>query len=232
MATGRESTTIVRLLLPLVAALALGGCASDETAGPKALETAGTPTPAPAPSVQEGPLEGSELLRSLRAGGFVIYLRHAATVAGGDTDVQNLANCAAQRNLSEEGRAQAREIGNAFRRLAIPIGTVLSSAFCRTLDTANLAFGRAEQSLDITSLPQAGNEAEEERRVMALRALLATEPPAGKNTILVAHLFNVQRATGVSIAEGEAAVFEPRGGGGYALVATVSPEEWVMLDKP
>jgi phosphohistidine phosphatase SixA len=219
------------ILIPvLVAALALGGCGPDETARPQVRETASVP--APAPSAQEASPEGSELLQSLRSGGFVIYFRHAATVPGGDADLQNLANCSAQRNLSDQGREQSREIGNAFRELAIPVGTVLSSALCRTLDTANLAFGRAEQSVDLTSLPQAGSEAEEERRVMALRGLLKTEPPSGLNTVLVGHLFNIQRAADISIAEGEAAVFDPRGEGDYALMATVSPQEWLMLDEP
>lgn len=160
----------------------------------------------------------------------MIYFRHAATVPGGDSDTQNLANCAAQRNLSERGREQARQIGDAFRRLRIPVGTVLSSAFCRTLDTANLAFGRAEQSLDLTSLPQAGSEAEEERRVQALRERLATPPPAGQNTVLVAHLFNIQRAAETNLQEGEAAIFQPRGGGRFELVAKVTPDGWAALN--
>lgn len=217
------------IILVLLAALTLGACASEETREPQTRETASEPPATPAP---EATPEGGELLQSLRAGGFVIYLRHAATVPGGDTDLQNLADCAAQRNLSDQGREQAREIGNAFRTLAIPVGTVLSSALCRTLETANLAFGRAEQTLDLTSIPQAGSREEEERRVMALRQLLATEPPPGQNTVLVAHLFNIQRAAEVSIAEGEAAIFQPRGEGKFFLVAKVPPQEWLSLDKP
>jgi phosphohistidine phosphatase SixA len=182
------------------------------------------------PSPQKQSPADSELLRALRAGGFVIYFRHAATDPASDTDYQNLANCSAQRNLSERGREQARRIGSAFRELGIPVGTVQSSAFCRTLETANLAFGRAEQSVDLTSLPQAGSDAEEERRVTALRELLATPPPAGQNTVLVGHLFNIQRAAGISIAEGEAAVIRPREGG-YDLVSTVPPEQWEVLGR-
>ncbi len=221
------------LLLLLIIVLALGACGSDDVERPQVSQTASEPTPTieasePTPSIEEGN-EGGELLRALRAGGFVIYFRHAATVPGGDADLQNLANCATQRNLSDQGREQAREIGNAFRQLSIPVGTILSSALCRTLESANLAFGRAEQSLDLTSLPQAGSEAEEERRVMALRELLATPPPAGQNTVLVGHLFNIQRVAEINLAEGEAAVFEPRGEGNFAVVDTVSPEEWVNL---
>ncbi len=211
-----------------VLALALVACRST---GPLAPAATTAPTAGPTeqrPSPQQTFLIENELVRQLRGGGFVIYIRHAATVPASDTDPQNLANCAAQRNLSDEGREQARRIGNSLRQLGIPVGRVLSSAFCRTVETATLAFGRAEQSVDLTSLPQAGTEAEEERRVSALRDLLSTAPPPGQNTVLVAHLFNIQRAARVSIAEGEAAVFQPTGGG-FRLVATVTADEWATL---
>lgn len=219
----RDVSARLRLVLVVIVALAFPGCGSNETAAP-GVRTAPETTRSPG----EEPLEGSELIRSLRGGGFVIYIRHAATEPGTDTDLQDLANCAAQRNLSAEGREQAREIGNAFRQLGIPVGTVRSSAFCRTLETAKLAYGRAELSVDLTALPQAGSPAEEERRVTALRELLATPPPAGQNTVLVAHLFNIQRAAGISLAEGEAAVVQPSEDG-FTVVATVSPQEWTTL---
>ncbi|MEA2526489.1 MAG: hypothetical protein QOF73_3716, partial [Thermomicrobiales bacterium] len=47
--------------------------------------------------------------------------------------------------------------------------------------------------------------------IEALRGLLSTPPPTGVNTVLVGHLFNLQDATGISIAEGEAAIFLPQG---------------------
>jgi phosphohistidine phosphatase SixA len=211
-----------RSLLRLLAVVILAACGSNGAGTPKSTES----VVAPPPSVQPASPEGGQLLRSLRAGGFVIYFRHAATVPGGDTDLQDLNNCAAQRNLSDLGREQARIIGEAFRRLEIPVGKVLSSGLCRARDTATIAFGRAEQSVDITSLPQAADEAEEQRRIMALRQLLATAPPPGENTVLVAHLFNIQRAAETNLAEGEAAIYEPRDADQFALVATVSPDEW------
>lgn len=215
----------LRAFLAVMGAIALLACGTTDTAPPQSAPATGTTS-----SPQEQSPEGSELLRALRAGGLVIYLRHAATQPASDTDYQNLANCSAQRNLSERGREQARTIGRAFRNLGIPVGRVQSSAFCRTLETANLAFGRADQSMDLTSLPQAGGDAEEERRVAALRELLATPVPAGQNTVLVGHLFNIQRAAGISIAEGEAAVIRPREGG-YDLVSTVPAEQWEMLGR-
>ena len=155
-------------------------------------------------------LAGPDLLAALRNGGFVIYFRHARTdFSQDDTDLSDLSNCATQRNLSAEGRNQARLIGDAIATLAIPIGDILSSELCRTRETAELAFGEATPAPDLTSFGTAGSEVEEEERVAALRRLLATPPAPGSNTVLVGHLFNIQAAAGISLAEGQAAIFRP-----------------------
>jgi phosphohistidine phosphatase SixA len=161
------------------------------------------------PSAGEA-LAGPGLLAALRQGGFVLYFRHARTdFSQDDTDLSDLANCATQRNLSSEGQAQARLIGEAIAALAIPIGEVLSSELCRTRETAERAFGRATPMPDLTSFGTAGSEAEERERAAALRRLLATPPTPGTNTVLIGHLFNIQAAAGISLAEGEAAIFSP-----------------------
>ena len=175
-------------------------------------------------------LRGAALVEALRRGGYVLYFRHAATdFSQTDTDTRNLANCRTQRNLTKVGRQDARAIGRGIRRLRIPIGAVFASKYCRTRQTALLAFGRVRTTLDLTSLPSAGSEAEERRRVRALRRALATRPRRGTNTVLAAHLFNIQAAANVSLEEGEAAVFEPRRRSKFRLVARVLPREWSRL---
>jgi phosphohistidine phosphatase SixA len=155
-------------------------------------------------------LTGPALLAALRQGGFVLYFRHARTdFSQDDTDLSDLSNCTTQRNLSSEGQDQARLIGEAIAALGIPIGEVLSSELCRTRETAELAFGRTTPMPDLTSFGTAGSEAEEQERASALRRLLATPPPHGTNTVLVGHLFNIQAAAGIGLAEGEAAIFSP-----------------------
>src|SRR4051794_13152888 len=68
----------------------------------------------------------------LKGGGQVILLRHALTEPGvGDPEGMDLAQCSTQRNLSDEGRGHARELGEAFRRHGVPVGRVLSSPWCR-----------------------------------------------------------------------------------------------------
>lgn len=182
-----------------------------------------TPSPTLDPSA---PLEGATLVDALRRGGFIIYFRHVATDrTQTDTDTQNLDNCQTQRNLNEQGRADAQAIGEAFQALAIPVGQVLSSGFCRARDTAQIAFGRFEITSDLTGFRSDLRE----QRIAALQRLLSTPPQAGANTLLVAHGFNIQNTAGISIAEGEAAIFAPLEEGKSALVARVRPEEWAML---
>ena len=62
-----------------------------------------------------------------------------------------------------------------------------------------------------------------------LRRLFATRPPAGQNTVLVSHGFNLQGATGLSIGEGESAVFSPGDAGRSSLVARITVKEWQTL---
>jgi virginiamycin B lyase len=183
-----------------------------------------------APSVAH--LEGRALADALRGGGYVLYFRHAATdFSQEDTDTRNLQNCRTQRNLTAQGRADARAIGRGFRRLRIPVGAVLASKYCRTRQTARLAFGRVRTTLDLTSLPSASTERERNRRIAALRRLLGTPPRKGMNTVLVAHLFNIEAAANVSLEEGEAAVFKPRGQRRFRLVGRVLPRDWAALPR-
>ncbi len=181
------------------------------------------PTIASTPISQTKSLVGQALVAALRQGGYVIFFRHAATdMTQTDSD---LSRCETQRNLNEQGRADARAIGAAFRALGIPVGQVLSSGYCRARDTAQLAFGRSELVRDLSGLPAA----QREQRAAALRKLLATEPEPGTNTILVSHGFNITAAAEISIGEGEAAIFAPENDGTFRLVARVEPKEWSVL---
>src|SRR5918994_2410033 len=150
----------------------------------------------------QGRLEGRALAEALRGGGYVLYFRHAATdFSQEDTDTRNLRNCRTQRNLTADGRADARAIGRAIRELRIPVGSVLASRYCRTRQTASLAFGRARTTIDLTSLPSSPTAAERNRRVAALRRLLGTRPRRSVNSVLVAHLFNIEAAANVALEE-------------------------------
>ena len=195
---------IVRLLALAVAAVVLAGCGDDE----------------PAPPPQQ-----PSIVETLREGGLVLVVRHAKT----DAEINQqelLRSCAFQRNLSELGREQAREIGEAIRTLRIPIGDVRSSPMCRTRDTARLAFGRVTLDRDLVSPGVIGTEADDERRAQALSLMVQNPPPADENTVLVTHTGNIGAALGEeTIQEGGMLVY----GGGGELVGRVESEQWAEL---
>jgi broad specificity phosphatase PhoE len=170
-----------------------------------------------------------DLVQQLRQGGYVIFVRHARTDwSQMDADRQNLGNCATQRNLSDAGREQSRALGAAVRDLGIPIGDVIASPYCRTLETARLAFGRATESVELRHLfPE--NPANFEIVGTRLLPLLAAVPRAGCNTVLVSHGFNFRAAHGFDPAEGEAAILRPDGRGGHAYVGRLTSEDLVAL---
>jgi phosphohistidine phosphatase SixA len=164
------------------------------------------PLPQVEPDVDLG---GRTLLEAMREGGFVIYFRHAATDTAYDQDV-DLESCATQRNLSQLGRDQSRDIGEGFRELGIPVGMVRSSEFCRARETAELAFGMVTLDPDLTPFTTP-SPVDEGQQTEALRDMLGTQPETGTNTVIVAHQFNITEAAGIELAEGEAAVFMPVG---------------------
>jgi phosphohistidine phosphatase SixA len=168
------------------------------------------PLPDAMPGVEFG---DRTLLETLREGGFVIYFRHAATDTAADQNV-DLAYCATQRNLSQRGKDQAAEIGAGFAALGIPVGEVRSSEFCRTRETAELAFGEVEVDPMLTPLPEDSPE-EKAAKAEAFAELLSTPPESGTNTVIVGHQSNIAALLpDLELDEGEAAVFLPAGASG------------------
>ena len=137
---------------------------------------------------------------AMRAPGAVVVLRHSYAPGGFDPPDANLEDCSTQRNLDENGRAQARRIGEAFRANAVTVGKVLSSPRCRCLDTARLAFGRVER-WDV--LQGALNDAELRRSRLAETRGAIDAHAAGAPLVLVTHGSVVTDLTGLSIKMGE-----------------------------
>ena len=150
------------------------------------------------------------LWRRLREGGHVLLMRHAATDPGiGDPPGFVLERCATQRNLSEAGRRDARRIGDVLRRQGIPIGEVLSSRWCRCLDTARLVFGRAEPAPMLDSMFK-DDDGRRRSKVAEVQARAGNH--AGKaNLVLVTHDINIRALVGESVAQGEIVVARPAG---------------------
>ena len=174
---------------------------------------------------QSSPTVGA-ILALLRAGGYVIVVRHGATHADqADTDPLNLDNVAKQRQLNDKGRADAEAVGNAFKAAGVPIGKSISSRFYRAVETARLIGGKEpEPTLEVSEGGLVVSPNENNRRAQAFRAIVAAPPAAGTNTLVVSHKPNILDAFGkdwFEIREGEASIFKPDGKGSYTLIARV-----------
>ena len=170
---------------------------------------------------------------ALRSGGHVLGMRHGATHQDqADTDPLNLANVTKQRQLNDAGRAKAREIGAAMKKLGIPVGQVITSQYFRAIETGRLlGFGEPQPTADVSEGGQVVTPIENNRRTAALRKLAATAVP-GTNVVVVSHKPNILDAFGkdwFDIREGEISIFKPDGAGGYRLVGRVQADEWAKL---
>ena len=172
-------------------------------------------------------LAPAQLLAELRKGGYILYFRHAATdFSQNDEKMKSFEDCANQRNLIDRGRSDARTAAAAIRRLGIPVERVLASPFCRTVETAQLLFGRAEKMQEVRGGPSAPADAE---RYAALRRILATPIPAGANLAVISHGNPFYSVAGPPyLAEGEAAVIRPLGAD-FQIIARIPADRWAAL---
>ena len=145
----------------------------------------------------------------LRNGGHVVLLRHANITGSTEPANFDIDKCATQRNLSERGRQQARKIGALFAARAAPVERVLSSRYCRCLDTARMGFEREPEPfapLDPPPADQAGKAAQ-----MAAIIGQVRDFSGSGNLVMVTHLEDIQELTGISPREGEAVIVTPKG---------------------
>ena len=120
-------------------------------------------------------------------------------------------------------------IGAAFRTLKIPVEKVLASPRCRTMETAMLAFGRAEKANDVRGGPAAPSNPD---RYAGLRELLSARPTPGANLVISSHGNPFYATAGAPyLAEGEAAVVRPLGQD-FEIAARVRHDAWRMLHAP
>lgn len=152
----------------------------------------------------------------LKGGGQIVLMRHAITSPGvGDPEGMDLNVCATQRNLSDPGRTHARQVGEAFRARGIPVQRVISSPWCRCLETARLAFGtEPEVSTALSNLFGRGDP--QGRQVAQMRDLVSRKPASG-NLVLVTHGSTILALTGVSPATAEMVVLTPQADGKFTV---------------
>lgn len=188
------------------------------------------PSPAAEPLLDE-----TSLVDALRGGGYNVYFRHVATEWSQSDRVErrdDWLDCdpARMRQLSAAGRDDARAIGSALRKLAIPVGEVLASPYCRTMETARLMdVGAVQASTLVMNLRSASYFGGRAAIVATAQGLLSTPPPAGTNRVIVAHGNVAREATPVYPGEGEGVIFSPDGNGGFRLLGRFTPADWKRL---
>ena len=149
--------------------------------------------------------DAADAWKALRAGGHVALMRHADAPGGvGDPPGFRVEDCATQRNLSEKGRVDAEKIGSRLKGEGIAFEKILSSPWCRCIDTARLMnLGTVETEATFGNVVVLKDQ--RQTLTTGARALIARWT-AGGNLLVVTHGANIQALTGVWLASGEIVV--------------------------
>ncbi|MBL8386291.1 MAG: histidine phosphatase family protein [Burkholderiales bacterium] len=152
-------------------------------------------------------------------------MRHATAPGNFDPDGFRIDDCATQRNLSPEGREEARRIGSHLRSLGLVPGEVLTSQWCRCRDTATLAFGAARDWPALNSFIRSRDT--EKAQVAEVLARIAGIRKGDRPPVLVTHQVVITAVTGVYPQSGEVVVVAPARRDGRAavrVVGTIRPD--------
>ena len=223
-----------RRRLLIAAAGLLAGCAGPGQVGLLQHASFSPPLPSePAPLIQ-GP---QAVAAALARGGYLIYLRHGRTQYDQialerqhrDQGTLDLARCATQRQLSDEGRAELRVAGEQFRRAEIPLDRAFTSRYCRAIESAAFFVDGAEPTDSLSGEAEVGRNPAQKARTVAF---LSQRPAPGRNHVMVAHGGIFWEATGFQVQEAHAVVLDPARLG--AVVARISPADWgsIALMRP
>ena len=179
-----------------------------------------------APFPAEAP-ESAAALARLRAGGMVLFFRHADTIGEPCDRSYRLGDRGGQRNISPRGREQSRRIGERLGALGIPVETpVLAGPVYRARDTAELAFGAARVVVTDSLLADDYAGSRLDWVLAEHRRLFAAPVARGTNRVLVGHrtpaiMISDGAVSNRIFPEGSALVVEPRGAAGYAILAVI-----------
>lgn len=178
--------------------------------------------------------ELAAVVHALQKGGYILYMRHGEATVGQDRLDVDFHDCSTQRNLSDTGRQQARMLGESIRKLNIHVQyPVVASSYCRTRETAELAFGSGNVAVDpslaaITKLNDSSISAAEKQSIVTqVEKMFEVEPPSGTNKVIIGHAFPAGSALG-EIPYMGTVVIKPKGpGNGYEVVQKISLQDFM-----
>ena len=145
------------------------------------------------------------ILNQLEYGGKLIFIRHAYAPGGGDPDNFNLNDCLTQRNLNEDGRKQAKHIGEFFKKNKIKIHKVLSSEWCRCKETAKIAFKNFSTNNFLNSFYSSKFAKNKDKQIKMLKSYVK-KLKSDKNLILVTHYVLISEVLNYAPSSGEIVV--------------------------
>lgn len=138
---------------------------------------------------------------------YFVLMRHAIAPGTGDPETFTLGDCSTQRNLSEDGREQARQTGETFRARGVEVRQVLSSQWCRCLETAELMdLGAVEPFPPLNSFFR--DRSTRTEQTDAVREFALAQPNEPAVTLMVTHFVNISALTGAGGSSGEMAVMQ------------------------
>ena len=145
------------------------------------------------------------LINQLEDGGKLIFIRHAYAPGNGDPAGFNLNDCSTQRNLSDDGRKQAQNIGEFFTKNKIEIDKVLSSEWCRCKETAKIAFKNYSTNSFLNSFYSSKFSKNKDKQVKAFNYYVKNLE-SKKNLIFVTHYVFISEVLNYGPSSGEIVV--------------------------
>lgn len=211
-----------------------GGNSQPQSATPEATPTSAPPTSAPPTSAPKTTPEAApaatpeateaDIWAQLRQADthYYVLMRHALAPGTGDPANFQLDDCSTQRNLSEEGRDQARRTGEAIREQNVAVQQVLSSQWCRCLETAELLdLGPVEPLPALNSFFQNRDLGPE--RTQQLQEFMVSNRDQAGVSVLVTHFVNISAIAGSGVSSGEIVVMQVDDQNELQVVAQIEP---------
>ncbi len=135
--------------------------------------------------------------------GYVLLMRHSYAPGVGDPDNFKVSDCSTQRNLSDVGRQDAKDIGEWLQRREIKIFRVETSRWCRAKETAQLlGLGKVRLNKNLDSLFEEA-DALNHPQTAAVRKQIQNHRNKTGLLVLVGHYVNIAALTGVGVSSGE-----------------------------
>lgn len=152
--------------------------------------------------------EEENVWEQLKRGGLVVLMRHTTTVKENNPLLLD-SSCLKERNLSEKGKKEAARIGKNFTAKGVLVSKVLTSPYCRTTETGNIAFNKVE-SAEFLALLEALPQKQAETNIELLQQKIASYSGSG-NLVLITHGPNINAISFESVEMGAFLVLKPMG---------------------